>query len=60
MANKILSEFPSRLSEVLVYIEENREETPAQFQEYCAQIALQELLTNEQINDNSNNVTHLN
>lgn len=42
MANKILSEFPTQLLEVKQYIEKENEETPAQFQEYCAQIAIQE------------------
>ena len=42
MANKILSDFNIQLSEVLEYIELENEETPAQFQEYCSQIALQE------------------
>lgn len=42
MANKILGDFPDKLDEVLEYINQNNEETPAQFQEYCAQIALQE------------------
>jgi hypothetical protein len=42
MANKILSEFPDKLEEVKQYILKNIEETPAQFQEYCSQIALEE------------------
>ncbi len=42
MANKILSEFPDKLEEVKQYISKNIEETPAQFQEYCSQIALEE------------------
>ncbi|WP_312763999.1 AAA family ATPase [Epilithonimonas sp.] len=42
MANKILSDFPEQLMMVNSYIEENHQETPAQFQEYCAQIAIQE------------------
>lgn len=42
MAGKILSEFPDKLAEVKQYIAKNIEETPAQFQEYCSQIALEE------------------
>lgn len=42
MALKILSEFPSRFKEVEDYIQLEQKETPAQFQEYCAQIAIQE------------------
>ncbi len=42
MANKILGDFKEQLSDVLSYIELENEETPAQFQEYCSQIALQE------------------
>lgn len=42
MANKIVGEFKDKLNEVLEYIDEEHEETPAQFQEYCAQIAIQE------------------
>jgi len=42
MANKILSDFTNQLTEVLEYIELENQETPAQFQEYCSQIALQE------------------
>lgn len=42
MARKILSEFPTYLNDVLEYIEKDIKETPAQFQEYCAQIAIQE------------------
>lgn len=42
MANKILSDFPDKIEEVLVYIAKGELETPAQFQEYCAQIALKE------------------
>jgi len=40
MANKILNEFPNELEEVILHIDKNIEETPAQFQEYCSQIAL--------------------
>ncbi|MEJ8590923.1 hypothetical protein JSO54_06715 [Riemerella anatipestifer] len=42
MADKILSEFPEKLQEIYTHIEKDEQETPAQFQEYCAQIALQE------------------
>jgi hypothetical protein len=42
MAKKILSDFTEQLTEVLEYIELENQETPAQFQEYCSQIALQE------------------
>jgi L-lactate utilization protein LutB len=51
MANKILSEFPDKLEEVKQYILKNIEETPAQFQEYCSQIALEEYW-NKQKNKN--------
>jgi hypothetical protein len=42
MAKRILGDFKDKLKEVLEYIELENQETPAQFQEYCAQIALQE------------------
>jgi hypothetical protein len=42
MANKILGDFKKQLSEAIEYVELENEETPAQFQEYCSQIALQE------------------
>ncbi len=42
MAKKILCEFPEKYNEILKYIETDLQETPAQFQEYCAQIAIQE------------------
>lgn len=42
MAEKILAEFRDKLVEVMKHIEKDEEETPAQFQEYCAQIAIQE------------------
>jgi ATPase family associated with various cellular activities (AAA) len=42
MATKILSEFPDKYDEVKEYIAKNIQETPAQFQEYCSQIALEE------------------
>lgn len=42
MAKKILSDFPDKLEEINIHIEKEEIETPAQFQEYCAQIALQE------------------
>jgi hypothetical protein len=42
MANKILSDFPDKIKEIKNHISKNEEETPAQFQEYCAQIALTE------------------
>jgi AAA+ superfamily predicted ATPase len=42
LANKILAEFPQKLQEVMNYVELEIQETPAQFQEYCAQIAIQE------------------
>lgn len=41
MAEKILAEFPEELQKVRQYIDKNEQETPAQFQEYCAQIAIQ-------------------
>jgi hypothetical protein len=42
MAEKILSDFPEKITEVKQHIEKDEQETPAQFQEYCAQIALEE------------------
>ena len=42
MANKILSEYTYKMKEVEEHINSVEEETPAQFQEYCAQIALEE------------------
>ncbi|HEX8561880.1 MAG TPA: AAA family ATPase [Flavobacterium sp.] len=42
MAIKLLSEFPDRLEEVKRNILNDIQETPAQFQEYCSQIALEE------------------
>lgn len=42
IAEKILKDFPDKLTVVREYIEKNEQETPAQFQEYCAQIAIQE------------------
>ncbi len=42
MAEKILSDFPDKVLEVKDHIDQEEEETPAQFQEYCAQIALHE------------------
>lgn len=42
MAEKILSDFPAKINEVKLHIDKEEKETPAQFQEYCAQIALQE------------------
>jgi hypothetical protein len=40
MANKILLDFPTELKEVLLHVEKDNQETPAQFQEYCSQLAL--------------------
>jgi hypothetical protein len=42
MAQKILNEFPEQLSEILLTIETRGNETPAQFQEICAEIAIRE------------------
>jgi hypothetical protein len=42
MAQKIVSDFPEKMPEILSHIAKNEIETPAQFQEYCSQIALQE------------------
>lgn len=42
MAKKILSDFPDKIEEVKLHICKNEPETPAQFQEYCTQIALKE------------------
>ncbi len=54
MAHKILSDFPDKIQEVEMHICEDIEETPAQFQEFCTQIALQEYWkfqkSNEKIN----------
>lgn len=49
MAKKILSDFPDKYDEVLVYIERDLQETPAQFQEYCAQIAILEYWKQQEI-----------
>ena len=42
MAKNILSDFPYKMEEVKVHIAKDEQETPAQFQEYCTQIALKE------------------
>lgn len=42
MATKILAEFPGKLEEVKLHISKDIQQTPAQFQEYCSQIALEE------------------
>jgi hypothetical protein len=42
MAAKILGEFDHKMAEVINHIDLDERETPAQFQEYCSQIALQE------------------
>ncbi|MDH7913613.1 AAA family ATPase [Winogradskyella sp. SYSU M77433] len=42
MAENILFEFPDMLNKVYSHIKKNERETPAQFQEYCTQIALEE------------------
>jgi hypothetical protein len=42
MAQKILGEFPEQLVQVIADIENDLQETPAQFQERCAQIAIYE------------------
>ncbi len=42
MAEKLLSEFPDKMAEVNLYILKEVQETPAQFQEYCCRIALEE------------------
>ena len=42
MAKKILSEYLEKMSDVEQHIDSIEKETPAQFQEYCAQIALEE------------------
>lgn len=47
MAKKILGEYNEKLIEVESYIEKNLTETPAQFQEYCAQIAIKEFWKNQ-------------
>lgn len=40
MAKRILSDYPDELSKMLEFVDRGGEETPAQFQERCAQIAL--------------------
>ncbi|MBA3985119.1 MAG: AAA family ATPase [Flavobacteriales bacterium] len=40
MVKKILSDFPDKIEKVKEHIAKCEQETPAQFQEYCAQIAL--------------------
>lgn len=52
MAEKILSDFPDKLKEVISYIEKELQETPAQFQEYCAQIAIQEYWSKKEKQNN--------
>lgn len=42
MAKKILGDFPIEFEKILLHIEKESQETPAQFQELCAQIAIQE------------------
>lgn len=42
MAKRILSDFPDKIVEVEIHIAKEEQETPAQFQEYCTQIALKE------------------
>lgn len=42
MGHKILLEFRDKLEELMQYILKDIAETPAQFQEYCSQIALEE------------------
>ena len=42
LASMILDEFPERLNKILDEIATRADETPAQFQEYCSQIAIQE------------------
>ena len=42
MAEKILGDFPEEYKKILIHIEKDVQETPAQFQELCAQIAIQE------------------
>lgn len=51
MAKKILSEFPVQYQEVKKYIDLEIRETPAQFQEYCAQIAIQEFWKRKENNE---------
>ena len=51
MAHKILFEFLDKLEEVKMYINKNIEETPAQFQEYCSQIALEEFWKRQSLNE---------
>ncbi|MFA7687546.1 MAG: AAA family ATPase [Moheibacter sp.] len=58
MAQKILSDFPDKIREAKVHIVKEEKETPAQFQEYCAQIALREYWKKkESENDNDQNIS---
>ncbi|WGD35644.1 AAA family ATPase [Olleya sp. YS] len=62
MAEKILFEFPNKIEDIKLHILKNLKETPAQFQEYCSQIALEEYWnkTGKQIplNNNKNNIEY--
>jgi hypothetical protein len=42
LARMILEEFPEKLETIIAEIDLRGDETPAQFQEYCSQIAIQE------------------
>ncbi|MBK9508560.1 MAG: ATP-binding protein [Cytophagaceae bacterium] len=42
MAGRILGEFETAMNNVQAHIATNQKETPAQFQEYCSQLAIQE------------------
>jgi len=57
MAKKILSEFPNKMEEVKIHITKDEQETPAQFQEYCTQIALIEFWKTKESKNYKNNGT---
>jgi len=59
MASKILSDFPDKIQEIKIHIQKKLNETPAQFQEYCSQIALEEYWnkTETQITDNKKTIS---
>ena len=54
MAEKILSDFPDKIEEVKIHITKDEQETPSQFQEYCAQIALQQYWKKKEESLNAN------
>jgi AAA+ superfamily predicted ATPase len=48
MAKKILGDFTAEYEKMLIHIDKDIQETPAQFQELCAQIAIQEYWKNKE------------